>query len=199
MYPWLCMAVMANVGGWLADSLVSRGVDRTLVRKVMQTIGFMGPAFFLSQLRLVTDSTWAVLCMCACQGLDAFSQSGLYSNHQARPLLLSPSSVAHASPSVAVLVATYRLGSAASAWLSRSSSRFATSAARMQDIGPKYAGVLLGLSNTAGVLAGVLSTAATGYILSVGCWNDVWLSAIFFYCLGTLIWNTLATGEQIFE
>jgi hypothetical protein len=84
-YPWLCMAIMANVGGWIADTLVARGVNRTLVRKVMQTIGFMGPAFFLSQLRLVTDGMTAVLCMCACQGLDAFSQSGLYSNHQVRP------------------------------------------------------------------------------------------------------------------
>ncbi|XWS46107.1 hypothetical protein CRYUN_Cryun14cG0035000 [Craigia yunnanensis] len=34
-----------------------------------------------------------------------------------------------------------------------------------QDIGPRYAGVLLGLSNTARVLAGVFGTAATGYIL----------------------------------
>jgi MFS transporter, ACS family, solute carrier family 17 (sodium-dependent inorganic phosphate cotransporter), other len=59
--------------------------------------------------------------------------------------------------------------------------------------------VLLGMSNTAGVLAGVMSTAATGYILSVGTWNDVWLSAIILYCVGTLIWNLFATGEQIFD
>ncbi|KAM0995086.1 hypothetical protein FF1_010577 [Malus domestica] len=57
------------------------------------------------------------------QGSDAFSQSGLYSNHQ--------------------------------------------------DIGPRYAGVSLELSNTAGVLAGVFGTAATGYILQRGSWDDV--------------------------
>lgn len=84
VYPWLCMAIMANAGGWLADTAVTKGVDRTLVRKVMQTIGFMGPAFFLTQLQHVSDPRTAVLCMCACQGLDAFSQSGLYSNHQVR-------------------------------------------------------------------------------------------------------------------
>lgn len=67
----------------------------------------------------------------------------------------------------------------------------------MQDIGPKYAGVLLGLSNTAGVLAGVISTAATGYILASGTWNDVWSSAIFFYIIGTVIWNLFATGMVI--
>ena len=69
----------------------------------------------------------------------------------------------------------------------------------LQDIGPRYAGVLLGLTNTAGVLAGVISTAATGYILSVGTWNDVWTSAICFYVIGTIIWNLMATGEQIFD
>ncbi len=45
-------------------------------------IGFMGPAFFLTQLGNVHTATGAVLCMMASQGLDAFSQSGLYSNHQ---------------------------------------------------------------------------------------------------------------------
>jgi MFS transporter, ACS family, solute carrier family 17 (sodium-dependent inorganic phosphate cotransporter), other len=88
VYPWLCMAVMANIGGWIADNMVQRGFSRTLVRKVMQTIGFMGPAFFLTQLQHISDPVSAVLCMCACQGLDAFSQSGLYSNHQVRHLRL---------------------------------------------------------------------------------------------------------------
>ena len=43
----------------------------------------------------------------------------------------------------------------------------------LQDIGPRYSGVLLGMSNTAGVLAGVFGTAATGYILKNGSWDEV--------------------------
>ena len=43
----------------------------------------------------------------------------------------------------------------------------------VQDIGPRYSGVLLGMSNTAGVLAGVFGTAATGYILKNGSWDEV--------------------------
>ncbi|OMP00414.1 Major facilitator superfamily [Corchorus olitorius] len=113
--PWLTMAVFANIGGWIADTLVSRGLSIT---SIMQSIGFLGPAFFLTQLSHVRTPAMAVLCMACSQGSDAFSQSGLYSNHQ--------------------------------------------------DIGPRYAGVLLGLSNTAGVLAGVFGTAATGYILQRG-------------------------------
>eukprot|EP00967_Tisochrysis_lutea_P021452 scaffold24349_cov22-Tisochrysis_lutea.AAC.5 len=48
----------------------------------MQTVGFLGPAFFLSQLSGVSSVYAAVGCMMGAQGLDAFSQSGLYSNHQ---------------------------------------------------------------------------------------------------------------------
>ncbi|KAH7302598.1 hypothetical protein KP509_23G079200 [Ceratopteris richardii] len=147
--PWLTMAIAANLGGWIADTLVSKGVSVTNVRKLMQSVGFLGPAFFLSQLSHVTSPFSAVLCMTCSQGFDAFSQSGLYSNHQ--------------------------------------------------DIGPRYAGVLLGLSNTAGVLAGVLGTAATGYILQHGSWDDVFKVAVGLYLFGTLIWNLFATGERIFD
>ncbi|XP_073222182.1 ascorbate transporter, chloroplastic-like isoform X2 [Cicer arietinum] len=113
--PWLTMAIFANIGGWIADTLVSKGFSITTVRK----------------------------------GSDAFSQSGLYSNHQ--------------------------------------------------DIGPRYAGVLLGLSNTAGVLAGVFGTAATGYILQRGSWNDVFKVSVALYIIGTLVWNIFSTGEKILD
>jgi len=32
--PWLTMAVFANIGGWIADTLVQKGVSITNVRKV---------------------------------------------------------------------------------------------------------------------------------------------------------------------
>ncbi|XWS35795.1 hypothetical protein CRYUN_Cryun20dG0026600 [Craigia yunnanensis] len=46
--PWLTMAAFANIGGWIANTVVSKGLSITAV----------------------------------CKGSDAFSQSGLYSNHQ---------------------------------------------------------------------------------------------------------------------
>lgn len=57
----------------------------------------------------------------------------------------------------------------------------------------------MGMSNTAGVLAGVLGTYATGYILAHGSWDQVWGVAVILYLVGTLIWNLFATGEQIFD
>ncbi len=68
-----------------------------------------------------------------------------------------------------------------------------------QDIGPRYSGVLLGMSNTAGVLAGVLGTAATGMILKNGTWDEVWQVAVGLYIVGTVVWNVFSTGERIFD
>uniref|UniRef100_A0A0A9GJ47 Major facilitator superfamily (MFS) profile domain-containing protein n=1 Tax=Arundo donax TaxID=35708 RepID=A0A0A9GJ47_ARUDO len=147
--PWLTMAVFANIGGWIADTLVQKGISVTNVRKIMQSIGFLGPALFLTLLSKVRTPAMAVLCMACSQGSDAFSQSGLYSNHQ--------------------------------------------------DIGPRYAGVLLGLSNTAGVLAGVFGTAATGYILQKGSWDSVFKVAVALYIVGTVVWNVFSTGEKVLE
>ena len=36
--PWMTMAVTSNLGGWIADTLVTRGVSVTLVRKIMQSV-----------------------------------------------------------------------------------------------------------------------------------------------------------------
>ena len=66
-------------------------------------------------------------------------------------------------------------------------------------LGPGIRGVLLGMSNTAGVLAGVMGTAATGLILANGSWDDVWNVAVVLYLVGTVVWNVFATGEQIFD
>ena len=36
--PWITMALSANVGGWIADTMVEKGVSVTAVRKIMQTV-----------------------------------------------------------------------------------------------------------------------------------------------------------------
>uniref|UniRef100_A0A0D9XH22 Major facilitator superfamily (MFS) profile domain-containing protein n=1 Tax=Leersia perrieri TaxID=77586 RepID=A0A0D9XH22_9ORYZ len=125
--PWLTMAVFANIGGWIADTLVQRGVSITNVRKIMQSIGFLGPALFLTLLSKVRTPAMAVLCMACSQG------------------------------------------------------------------------VLLGLSNTAGVLAGVFGTAATGYILQKGSWDSVFKVAVVLYIVGTVVWNVFSTGDKVLE
>jgi ACS family sodium-dependent inorganic phosphate cotransporter len=55
------------------------------------------------------------------------------------------------------------------------------------------------MSNTAGVLAGVFGTAATGYILQNGSWDDVFKVSVGLYIFGTVIWNVFSSGEKIFD
>ncbi|GFZ06837.1 major facilitator superfamily protein [Actinidia rufa] len=143
--PWLTMAVFANIGGWIADTLVSKD----------NAINWVLGASLLPYTNEPCQDTCFSSAMHGMQqwmsieGSDAFSQSGLYSNHQ--------------------------------------------------DIGPRYAGVLLGLSNTAGVLAGVFGTAATGYILQKGSWDDVFKVSVALYIIGTVVWNLFSTGEKILD
>ena len=36
--PWITMALAANVGGWIADAMVQKGVSVTRTRKIMQSV-----------------------------------------------------------------------------------------------------------------------------------------------------------------
>jgi len=81
--PWITMFVFANVGGYIADTLIHRGVNRTTVRKLMQSIGFLGPSLFLGVfLPRAHTAAAAITYISAALALSAFSNSGVYSNHQ---------------------------------------------------------------------------------------------------------------------
>jgi ACS family sodium-dependent inorganic phosphate cotransporter len=68
------------------------------------------------------------------------------------------------------------------------------------DIAPRYAGALMGLSNTAGTLPGVIGVAVTGYILeATGSWALVLGIAAGLYVVGGLAWLCFATGERLFD
>ena len=45
--PWATMAVSGLAAGTLADNLIARGVSVTVVRKITQSVGFIGPAISL--------------------------------------------------------------------------------------------------------------------------------------------------------
>ncbi|KAI0561993.1 Major Facilitator [Gracilaria domingensis] len=74
--PWLAMFLSANVGGLIADAMRSRGMSLTAVRKTMQSIGFLGPAFFLALVATTNTPSLAVFYMTSALALGSFSQSG---------------------------------------------------------------------------------------------------------------------------
>ncbi|GMH31069.1 hypothetical protein Nepgr_032912 [Nepenthes gracilis] len=80
--PWLTRALFAYVRGWMADTLVTRGLAVTSVWKIMQSIEGLGPVFLFLLLSQMKPPVLAVLSLSFRQGLDAFSQSGLYFNYQ---------------------------------------------------------------------------------------------------------------------
>lgn len=148
--PWLVMFVTANFGGWMADALIKSGMPITTVRKLMQSIGFLGPALFLTLIGGVTSALQATVYMACALGLGSFALSGFAVNHL--------------------------------------------------DIGPRYAGILLGITNTAGTLPGIIGVTVTGFILdATGSWRLVFLIAAGIYVFGTIVWNLFATGERVFE
>lgn len=143
------MFISANIGGVVADTLTTRGMSLTNVRKLMQSIGLLGPALFLGLVSMTTSPMLAVGFMTCALALGSFAQSGVYSNHQ--------------------------------------------------DIGPEYAGILLGLSNTAAAIPGIVGVALTGFILDkTASWNLVFGIAIMFYVIGTIVYNIFASGERVF-
>ncbi|XP_019460692.1 PREDICTED: probable anion transporter 4, chloroplastic [Lupinus angustifolius] len=80
--PWVVMAVMNYLAGLWSDMMIQSGKSVTLTRKIMQTIGFVGPGLCL--IGLVTaknpslGSAWLTLAF----GLKSFSHSGFLVNLQ---------------------------------------------------------------------------------------------------------------------
>mmetsp|Transcript_20295 Transcript_20295/g.57144 ORF Transcript_20295/g.57144 Transcript_20295/m.57144 type:complete len:392 (-) Transcript_20295:184-1359(-) len=70
-----------------------------------------------------------------------------------------------------------------------------------QDLSPKYAASLLGITNTAGALPGILGVWLTGRLLdATGNWSlALFLPIAAAQVLGLVVYSALASGEQIWE
>ena len=68
------------------------------------------------------------------------------------------------------------------------------------DIGPRYAGPLMGISNTVAALPGVFANLLTGYILDVtGSWSLVFLMPCVLLLIGCATFVTFARGDVVFR
>lgn len=82
--PWISMFLFSNVGGYLADYLLlNTSLQLTTIRKINQGIGFLGPSVFLLVLMVSRPTLPVALgCIALTLATSAFSQSGVYANHQ---------------------------------------------------------------------------------------------------------------------
>ncbi|KAI7731342.1 hypothetical protein M8C21_033513, partial [Ambrosia artemisiifolia] len=128
MMPYLNMFVFSNIGGIIADHLVTkRLLSVTNTRKVLNTVGFLVSAFSLMALPLFRTSDGVVFCSSMALGFLALGRAGFAVNHM--------------------------------------------------DIAPRYAGIVMGVSNTAGTLAGIVGVELTGQLLEAAKSNNSDLSS----------------------
>ncbi|XP_043702742.1 probable anion transporter 4, chloroplastic isoform X1 [Telopea speciosissima] len=67
-----------------------------------------------------------------------------------------------------------------------------------QEISPQYAGVLHGMSNTAGTLAAIVGTVGAGFFVELmGSFRGFLIFTAFLYFLSAIFWDIFATGEQV--
>ncbi|RWR79433.1 putative anion transporter 3, chloroplastic isoform X1 [Cinnamomum micranthum f. kanehirae] len=119
--PWAMMAILGYAAGAWSDMLIQRGSSVTFTRKVMQSIGFVGPAIALLGLNSAANPSVASAWLTAAVGLSSFSHAGFLVN--------------------------------------------------LQEIAPQYAGVIHGMSNTAGTIA-----ASGNYWGRIFCRTDGYFS-----------------------
>ncbi|RZC84314.1 hypothetical protein C5167_047102 [Papaver somniferum] len=80
--PWGMMAIAGYVAVRASDYLIIAGYSITLVRKIMQSIGFIGPGVSLLCLNYAKTPAAASVCLTAALSLSAFSQAGFLLNMQ---------------------------------------------------------------------------------------------------------------------
>lgn len=78
--PWLAMFAVTNIAASVSDRLIKRGVNLTLMRKVLQCTGLMGSAAFLLATRDVHSPTLALALLCAATGALGCTWSGYAPN-----------------------------------------------------------------------------------------------------------------------
>ena len=79
--PWIAMFLCSNIAGWIADRMIVSGYSVTFTRKLMHTIGFLGPALALAALATDTEAVTAVVLLSIALGLSSFTFAGAGCNH----------------------------------------------------------------------------------------------------------------------
>lgn len=161
MVPFLNMFAFSNIGGVIADHLISKRIlSVTGTRKVLNTIGFVVASLALLALPIFQTSAGAVFCSSVALGFLALARSGFAVNHM--------------------------------------------------DIAPRYAGILMGISNTAGTLAGIIGVHHTGRLLEAAktddsdllspeSWKSVFMIPGVLCIISSFGFLLVSTGKRIFD
>lgn len=128
--PPILSITFAGVAGTLADKLIEKGWETSTVRKISQSISFLGSSMCLLGASISDNPVQSAAFVALSLGLSAFSMAGLYCNHG--------------------------------------------------DLSPKYSSFLLGFTNTAASIPGIVGVWLTGYLFDQ--WGR-WDLALFYPCI----------------
>lgn len=161
MLPYLNMFFFSNIGGVIADHLITRKIlSVTRTRKILNTVGFVVASFALMAIPMFRTSGGTIFCSSVALGFLALGRAGFAVNHM--------------------------------------------------DVAPRYAGIVMGVSNTAGTLAGIVGVDLTGRLLEAAknanldlsnprSWDSVFFIPGIFCILSSVVFLVFATGERIFD
>ncbi|KAL3523190.1 hypothetical protein ACH5RR_016024 [Cinchona calisaya] len=161
MMPYFVMFVFSNIGGVIADHLVTRRIlSVTKTRKLLNTVGFVLASFALMALPYFRTSDGVVFCSSVALGFLALGRAGFAVNHM--------------------------------------------------DIAPRYAGIVMGVSNTAGTVAGIVGVDLTGRLLeaaktaqldltSPDSWKAVFFIPGLLCIFSSFVFLLFSTGERVFD
>ncbi|XP_031259901.1 probable anion transporter 5 [Pistacia vera] len=161
MMPYLNMFIFSNIGGVVADHLITKRImSVTKTRKFLNTIGFLVSSLALMALPFFRTSGGAIFCSSVALGFLALGRAGFAVNHM--------------------------------------------------DIAPRYAGIVMGVSNTAGTLAGIIGVDMTGQLLEAAkttysdlsspeSWRAVFFIPALLSIISSFIFLAFSTGERIFD
>ena len=74
--PWIAMSLVMYFASWTTDALIASGKDKTLIRKIMQSIGLGGSLVFMMLIIKADSLMMAAILSCAALGILAFCWSG---------------------------------------------------------------------------------------------------------------------------
>ncbi|KAM7259531.1 hypothetical protein ACFE04_015272 [Oxalis oulophora] len=80
--PWATMAFSGYIAGTASDNMIKAGYSLTLIRKIMQSIGFIGPGVALYCLNYANSPAAAAILLTIGLSLSSFSQAGFLLNMQ---------------------------------------------------------------------------------------------------------------------
>jgi len=79
-----------------------------------------------------------------------------------------------------------------------SSFSFAGFATNHLDIAPRHAGIIFGISNTAGTVPGIIGVALTGLMVqATGSYASAFYLTAGMYAMGLVVWQLYSTGERV--